>query len=106
MTREKWNNILATVSEKFGIKDKWTEDLEDMMGTREIVEFDGPMGEMRLTLDEHPRITGKKTNFSQRYGSNVHVDYTYDQSEIVQVMKVWKMNHDGEWEEMNANMFN
>jgi hypothetical protein len=105
MTKEKWNNILATVQEKFGIKDKWTEDLEDMMGTREIVEFDGPMGEMRLTLDEHPRITGKKTNFSQRYGSNVQVDYTYDMSETVHTMKVWKKNPEGEWSEINASMF-
>jgi hypothetical protein len=105
MTREKWNNILATVDEKFGIKNKRSEPLEDMMGTREIIEFDGPMGEMRLTLDEHPRITGKKTDFSQRYGSNVKVDYTYDMKEIVQTMKVWKRNDEGEWEEMNVNMF-
>ena len=50
MNDDKWKDVLARISENFEIKNQETRELseEEGLGEIEIVEFNGPLGKMRL----------------------------------------------------------
>ena len=85
MTEEKWQNTIGLVADKFGIDDKREEEEEigqDAEGgavfeKRKIVEFNGPLGQMKLELISRPIVLEKKTNFSRRIGSHVDIKYIF-----------------------------
>ncbi|MCK4745064.1 hypothetical protein KAS41_03305 [Candidatus Parcubacteria bacterium] len=114
MTREKWQNIIGMIDDKFGIGDKRTEEEEigqDAKGEvvfeiKDIVEFEGPLGKMRLELIIRPIVLDKKTNFSRRIGSGVEVKYIFSDSETSTKFRAFKWNRELEsWDEIDAGMF-
>lgn len=114
MTKEKWQNIIGMVDDKFGIDDKKSEEEEigqDAKGKavfeqQEIIEFDGPLGKTRLEFITRPIVLDKKTNFSRRIGSGVEVKYTFSDSETSTKFKAFKWNKDSEnWDGIDAKAF-
>jgi len=107
MTKEKWQDILGRVQDNFNVIDKGEEKLEEEGGVHiEFIEFDGPIGKMRLELLDKPVVLDRKTNYSRRVGSEVQVNYTYSADERTRKMIAYKWDEaDEEWVEADAGMF-
>src|SRR3989344_8999835 len=98
MTHERWTEIIGHIKDNFTLLDQRTEDLpEDFgRGTVEIIEFEGPLGKIRLTRTTQPLITGKKSIGSKRIGSQATVEYQYSDTEETHKFSVYKYNPDND----------
>ncbi len=107
MTKEKWGGILDNIKEKFEITNKGNEHLEDEGGVDiEFVEFDGPLGKMRLEFVSKPIVIDKKMTYSRRIGSETKVDYIYSENEKSENMTAYKWDDAmNDWTEMDGSMF-
>lgn len=104
MTRDRWLDILATVTERFAIKNKGTAAMEEGPGKLEFIEFTSPVGEVRLEFTTHPRVIGKKAFGGRRVGTATAVSYQYDPHEEVHEMVAYRQVN-GEWQEIDASSF-
>ena len=88
MTPERWKDIRQKIKESFVILEEYTDDLEP--GTAESFEFQGPggMGILRISFCIQPKVLDKKTLYSHRAGGDIHVDYTYSDTDEVSYMTV------------------
>ncbi len=109
MDQERWENLIAITEEKFGIKDRRTE--ENFLGEREdgstikeekeIIEFESPMGRIKLERIVKPKVIDKKTLYSKRIGGNIDVEYVYSPDEITCQLKAYKLDDDkNQWVEI------
>ena len=106
MTQERWNNILGDIQEKFEILHHSTEELEGMPGSCEMVEFESPLGKIRMEFTTKPLVLDKKVTASRRIGSQASVEYTYSDTELTHKMTVYKWNEAADaWEEIKASAF-
>ena len=107
MRKEKWQDILANVKDKFEVETEGEERLEEEGGVDiEYIEFKGPLGRMRLEFIIKPVVLDKKTTYSRRIGSETKVDYIYSDTEKVEKLMAYKWDEDKEeWVEMEAGMF-
>jgi len=99
MTDEKWAEVKNMVKEKFGMKDESEEELEGG-GLVEIIEFEGPLGLMKMERTVKPKVLDTKTNYSRRKGAVASkVEQIVSDTEEVKFVKayVWK---DETWVEM------
>ncbi|MCR4280480.1 MAG: hypothetical protein NUV82_03590 [Candidatus Komeilibacteria bacterium] len=104
MDIDKWKDIKLKVKEKFGVT---SEEIREDEGRRETVEemiFDGPMGKMKLEFVSRPRVIDRKTSYSNRIGSDVQVDYVYDDSEITHRLDIYRWQGD-EWLRLKVDNF-
>jgi len=92
MNDERWQTIIGLIKDKFEVIDERTEDLpeEAGLGTKEIIEFVGPLGKMKLERTTQPLVTGKKTLGSRRIGSDTTVTYQYSDTEKTHKFKAYK----------------
>lgn len=105
MTDERWQEIIGHIKDHFTLTNQRTEDLSEDMGpgTVEIIEFDGPLGKMRLERTTKPLITGRKSIGSRRIGSQATVEYQYSDTEQTHKFNVYKYDPTADaWEEMKA----
>ncbi len=105
MNDERWNSILGQLkdSNAITIVDEGVEDLseEDGLGTVAFVEFEGPMGHMRLEHTTRPLILDRKTHGSKRIGSHTDVQYVYSDTEVTQKFAVYKYDDAADdWQEL------
>ncbi|NCF75412.1 MAG: hypothetical protein GWO87_02925 [Xanthomonadaceae bacterium] len=114
MHYDKWQNIIAMIEEKFGILDKKEEQEEigkdvngkDVFEKKEKIEFNGPLGKMKLELITRPIVLEKKTNFSRRIGGDVGIEYIYSDSEESSRFKAYQWSKEqNDWLEINSDMF-
>jgi len=114
MHLEKWKDIKGLIKDKFEVTDEREEGEligEDTNGDeaiekKEIIEFIGPLGRMKLELMTRPIVMEKKTNFSRRIGGDVGVKYIYSDSEKTTKFQAFKWDDDrGDWLEIEAGMF-
>ena len=107
MTKDKWLNIVDMVEGKFGVDKDYKEGLgEGVPGEKHVIEFNGPMGKIKLEWVEKARLKDVKTTYSDRIGSDVKVDKVYDEKEIVNYINAYKWDEiKQEWERMDANVF-
>jgi len=114
MHLDKWQNIKALVETKFGFDryDKETFEIGEndkgqvVEGQREIIEFAGPMGKIRLEFDIKPVVLDKKVFNSARIGSDSKVAYIYSEDEKTYKMRVYKLEDEtDDWAEINADNF-
>ncbi len=99
MTNEKWTEVKNMVKEKFGIKDEYEEELEEG-GIAETIEFEGPLGFMKIERTVKPKVLNVKTNYSRRKGVTASkIEQVTSETEMVKFVKayVWK---DERWVEM------
>jgi len=103
MTDERWQQIIGQIKDSFEIIDERTEDLPEASGPGfvEIVEFNGPLGRIKLERTTQPLVIDKKTIGSRRIGSNTKVEYVYSDTEKINRFKAYRWdNNDGIWVEM------
>ena len=107
MQIEKWKDVLGQVKDKFSIEDEGKEHLDDHGGVDiEYVVFKGPLGLMRLEYVTKPLVIDKKTNYSNRIGSEAQVNYVYSDDEKSSKMNAYKWDDDqDDWVEMESKMF-
>lgn len=103
MTQERWEDIKAMVKDKFDSVIEKNETLAEDQGPGEVevLEFDGPIGKMRLTWTTQPLVLDKKVLGSRRIGGESTVQYTYSDTEKTHKFTVYKYNQQqGDWDEM------
>ncbi len=107
MTNDKWKEVLDNIKEKFGVLDEGREHLDDEGGVDvEYMEFQGPLGRMRLEFVTKPVIIDKKMTFSRRIGSETSVEYIYSETEKSEKMMAYKWSESGsEWQKIDSSMF-
>lgn len=107
MNSSKWENLIFLAEEKFGIDKKYKEEFEvaelstgeKIMGQRQIVEFQGPLGRIRLEKNSRPKIIDKKVLHTKRIGGRVVVDFVYSEEEKVENLKIYRFKND-QWVEI------
>lgn len=107
MTKDKWLNIVDMVEGKFGIEEDYKEALgDDVPGEKHVIEFNGPMGKIKLEWIEKARLKDVKTLYSDRIGSGVKVNKVYDEEDQINYMNAYKWDEAGEkWKRINAEVF-
>ena len=107
MTPEKWTNTVNTIKDKFPVTDTGDTSIEEEGGIEiEYIEFEGPMGKMRLEFISKPVVLDRKTNYSKRIGSETQIDYIYSDSEKSHKMVAYKWSdYEDDWEEIESDMF-
>lgn len=107
MTNDKWQKIKGNIMDNFAVEENGSEHIDDEGGIDiEFIEFNGPLGRIRLEYVSRPVILDKKTTYSNRIGSETKVDYVYSETERQEQMIAYKWNEaEDEWEEMDSSMF-
>ena len=106
MNLERWERIKMMAKEKFKILSETEEEGVDGTGKVEMIEFDGPMGRMKLEFVSKPRILDKHTTFSNRIGSDVKVDYVYSEDEKTYRLNAYKWDEaENAWNSIDAAAF-
>ena len=115
MTDEKWQNIVSMIKDKFAVEEESSDSVEigntkagsPAIEIKEIIIFDGPLGKIKLERTTRPIVVDKKTQYSQRIGAQVTVDYVYSDSENSQKVRFYRYESDQtDWVEINQNNFN
>ena len=108
MNYDKWMTIVDLVDKNFGLLKKETQELDGQVpGRREIIEFQGPQGKIKLVWTEKARLEELKTSYSRRIGAQVKVEAKYSQEEKVNFMEAYQWNTvREEWEPFEFNDLN
>jgi len=109
MNANKWENLIFMAEEKFGLEERYVEDFElaelstgeKIMGQREIVEFKSPLGRIKMEKTSRPKVIDKKVLHTKRIGGKIAVDFVYSPDEKVEELKIYKLEENGEWMEIN-----
>ena len=107
MLPEKWKSVMGHIKDNFAVLDEGQQHLEDEGGVDiEFIEFDGPLGHMRLEYVSKPVVLDKKTHYSNRIGSETKIYYIYSEEEKSQTMTAYKWEEDqDDWVEVDAGAF-
>jgi hypothetical protein len=107
MTKDKWTMILGNILDNFQVLEHEKEFIEEEGGIDlEYIVFMGPLGKMRLEFIEKPIVLDKKTNYSNRIGSDTGVEYVYSDTEKSSRLEAYKWSDDADdWVEMEAGKF-
>ncbi len=111
MNPNKWEQLVYLAEEKFGIESKEVEEIvvdvnhqgEKIKGEKEIIEFESPVGRMRMEKITKPRVIDKNIKRAKRAGSRASVDLIYSDKETVSEMSVYKKNNQNEWEKIKPD---
>ena len=111
MNPSKWENLIFLAEEKFGIDKKYKEDFEvaelstgeKIMGQRQMIEFEGPLGLIKLEKSSRPKIIDKKVLHTKRIGGRVAIDFVYSDEEKVEELKIYRQDEEGKWVEFQAD---
>jgi len=107
MTKEKWQDILENINEKFSVEEKGDEHLDDEGGVDiKFVVFTGPLGKVRLEFISKPAILDRKTTYSKRIGSETNIEYVYSETERTEKLNAYKWDDlTQDWVEIEAKNF-
>lgn len=108
MNDERWKNTIAQIKDNENLEevDHRTEEMPEDMGpgSVEIIEFNGPLGLMKLERTTQPLVIDKKTIGSRRIGSDTKVEYVYSETEEIHKFKVYRYDeNDDNWVEMKMD---
>ena len=105
---EKWISVVGNIKDNFTLINEGKFHIDDEGGVDiEYIEFEGPLGLMRLEFIAKPVILDKKTIYSNRIGSETKIDYVYSADEKSHVLAVYKWDdNQNDWLEVdNDNLF-
>jgi hypothetical protein len=106
MMVEKWEEIKQKILSGFTIFNQETLTDEERHEDTEVIEFAGPAGKMKVEWITRPKVLDKKTQYSNRIGSSISVDYVYSPDEITHTFKVYNWNEAlSDWQEIKAGGF-
>lgn len=101
MNLARWQEVKKQIQQNFTIREEYDEDLDP--GQAEVLEFDGPQGQMKVKYVTKPKLLDKKTTYSNRVGSGVKVDYVFSDDEFVSHLEVYILSPDGsDWQKIEA----
>ncbi|MBT6691294.1 hypothetical protein HOB10_03110 [Candidatus Parcubacteria bacterium] len=101
MTETKWKEIKQQLRDNFEIEDEYEEDFNP--GVSEALEFTGPQGKMKVRFVVKPRMLDKKTEYSNRAGSNVKVEYVYSEDEFVSYLEAFTWSDaSNDWQKIES----
>lgn len=112
MTQEKWENLKIMIKDKFGLREERTEETElgeredgtKIKEEKETIEFESPMGRIRLEKIAKPKIINKRTLYSKRIGGKIKVEYIYSEDEAVCQFRAYKWEQNkNQWLEITYN---
>jgi len=105
MLPSRWQELKQEIKQKFTLEDEYEEELEH--GSQEVLEFTSPLGQLKLCFVKNPKVLEKKTNYSNRIGSGVTVDYVYDPDNFVYHLEVFVWSEENnQWEKfVNQDAF-
>ena len=109
MTPDRWQQIKGMILDNFSDVEEAAEELEaPERGSAEILEFNGPLGKMRIEYWTKPLVLGKNVSGSRRIGSHHEVDYIYSDTETVSTLLAYKWDdNQSDWLEIDLkNSFN
>lgn len=104
MTKERWDDLIATILDRFPVERRGQEPLEEGPGQRDFVEFTSPAGKVRLELITRPVVLGKHTFGGRKIGTATGVKYEYSESEFTHGLHAYRWTG-GEWQEIEAKSF-
>lgn len=88
MTDEKWQNLVESIREKFGIEKEYSEPIfvdsggeEVEAGKKEIIEFNGASGKMKLERTCKPVVLEKKLHYHKRK-DGAQAEYKFSEDEF------------------------
>jgi hypothetical protein len=107
MTREKWETIKGKILDNFEVFDKGQEHYDEEGGVDlDYLEFNSPLGKVRLEFIEKPIVLDKKTIYSHRGGSDTGVEYLYSPTEKSARLAAYKWDEgENDWLEISAEKF-
>lgn len=105
MTNDIWGDTLEKIKSKFEILTEEKTDLEDGPGQVHRLIFESPVGKVKLERIQRPRVLDKKTSYTRRTGSDVQIEYTYDDNDILDYVKAYRSMPDDEWQEIEIEKF-
>ncbi|MGD8394259.1 MAG: hypothetical protein PVF43_02160 [Candidatus Eiseniibacteriota bacterium] len=98
MNDERWYDLIDRIRTQFGTVSATEEALETGPGKREVVEFESPMGRMRLERVTRPVVKEKRTHYSKRAGSATTEEYVYEEGEFTHRVSLFRWNGT-DWQE-------
>ena len=103
MSPEKWKSIKGQILDNFKNVEEAKESLvEPEVGEREMLEFDGPLGRMRIEFITRPVILDKVTHGSRRIGSEHGVEFIYSEDEFSHTLRAYKWDdNSNDWIEID-----
>lgn len=102
MQEEKWHQLVGQIKDSLEIVSHETKPGEFEHEIIEELVFRGPGGVMKLARYTKPRVTGEKTFYAGRGGTNVGIQKEYSDTETVDTVKLYR-DAAGEWEEMDVS---
>jgi len=103
MHPDKWPEIKEKIKSSFAVSAERLEKNEERSEQTEILEFQGPLGKMKVEWISRPKVLDTKTHYSNRIGSNVQVDYVYSSDELTHTLKVYKWDEAlGDWQKVEG----
>ena len=108
MNQERWENLIDDIKDKFEVEEHDSKHLDEMGGTDiEFIVFKSPLGKVKLEYIVKPVVLDKKTNYSQRIGSETSVEYVYSENEKTSRLVAYKWDEtENDWVEISADSFN
>ncbi len=115
MDNEKWERLIFLIEERCKITARKSEEFEvaktasgqPIMGQREFIEFESPLGKMKLEKNTRPKVIDKKVLHTKRIGGRVAVDYIYSPEESISEIKVYQWDKQNNfWREVDLRAFN
>lgn len=106
MTKERWDDLVATILDRFPVDNRGHEPLEEDEGPgkRDFVEFTSPAGKMRLELVTKPVVLGKHTFGGRKVGTATGVSYDYSTDEFNHSLHAYQWKNEV-WDEIDARAF-
>lgn len=105
MLPERWEEVKQLIKKQYEVSYEGTETLENSPGQVEVLEFVGPLGEMRVEYVTKPKTLNTKVYKSRRVGSEAREEVIYSNKEVVQYLKVYTCNDQDEWQEVKSDIF-
>ncbi len=110
MQDEQWENLLDSLEIKFGKLNRKqqtttrTDDVgHEIKSDEEWVEFETPMGRMKLSRVTRPMILDKKFHYTHTGGSKGKVEYILSDTEKSHKVTLYQWNHiENGWQEVKG----
>ncbi|MFA6304951.1 MAG: hypothetical protein WCV73_00485 [Patescibacteria group bacterium] len=106
MHLDRWLDIKKKIIDGYELLHQGIEKDPEIRQETEVLEFNGPAGKMRLEWITRPKVLSKKTNYSNRIGGEINVDYVYSEDEQTHTLKVYNWNEArDDWQEIDSANF-
>ncbi len=95
MTDDKWSDVIENIRQKFQVEEEFDGEIDNIPGATfaGIVFYVGDR-KYKVTRTKRPRVVDKKSNYSNRIGGTVKVDYVYSEDHFVDDLEIH------EWSEL------